>query len=158
MTRILTTMAAVLITVALFCGTAEAWTRDFGIGVILGEPTGFTAKAWLDDEKAIDMAAAWSFRNGEFFHLHADYLMHKGGFVEHEAAEHMVYFGLGALIEFRDDTNGHDTEAGMRIPLGMAVHLKAVPVELFVELAPVMEVTPSTSLHINAGIGARYYF
>jgi hypothetical protein len=158
MSKVLMIVSASLALVLLLSAAADARTEGFGLGIILGEPTGVTAKTWLDRDSAIDFAAAWSFRDTDSFHFHADYLIHKGGLLELDAAEHMLYFGAGGVIEFRDDRKGHDTEAGIRLPFGVAFHLKAAPVELFGEIVPVMEVAPSTGLHMNAGIGARYYF
>ena len=48
--------------------------RDFGLGVILGEPTGLSFKAWTGGSTAIAGAAAWSFGNTDAFQLHVDYL------------------------------------------------------------------------------------
>jgi hypothetical protein len=34
--------------------------EDFGLGLILGEPTGLSLKYWFDEERAVDGALAWS--------------------------------------------------------------------------------------------------
>ena len=44
----------------LLCGTASAQDSGFGLGVILGEPTGISGKLWLGGKTAIDGATAWS--------------------------------------------------------------------------------------------------
>lgn len=51
--------------------------EGFGIGLILGEPTGLSIKKWIGPERAIDAAAAWSLAEHERFQFHADYLVHK---------------------------------------------------------------------------------
>ncbi len=39
----------------------NAQQKDFGLGIILGEPTGVSGKLWTSSENAFDFAAAWSF-------------------------------------------------------------------------------------------------
>ena len=41
---------------ALLCSTVEAQNRGFGLGIIVGEPTGISGKLWIEDRKAIDGA------------------------------------------------------------------------------------------------------
>lgn len=38
-----------------------AQDHGFGMGIILGEPTGLSAKAWTSNDNAFDFALAWSF-------------------------------------------------------------------------------------------------
>lgn len=56
--------------------TAHAQDRGFGLGIIIGEPTGVSVKGWLSDERAIDGALAWSLFGHSWFSAHADYLFH----------------------------------------------------------------------------------
>ena len=66
-----------IIVLLLSVASANACTQDdFGIGIILGEPTGLSLKYWLDEERAIDGAAAWSYSENDSFQLHGDYLIH----------------------------------------------------------------------------------
>ena len=51
-----------------------AGESPFGLGVMIGEPTGISGKYWLSPANAIDFAVAWSFANDANFHLHTDYL------------------------------------------------------------------------------------
>src|SRR5689334_18973993 len=47
---------------------------QFGFGVIFGQPTGFVAKLWREQDRAIDFGLAYSF-NG-YTQVYADYLFH----------------------------------------------------------------------------------
>ena len=61
--------------VVVFSLTAMAHAQDgLGVGVILGEPTGISLKAWTSDKHAVDAAVAWSFSENDSFQFHADYL------------------------------------------------------------------------------------
>ena|GEM_PF-4406931 len=47
-----------------------------GLGIIVGEPTGVSAKLWLDGNAGVDAAAAWSVYKYTALHVHADFLWH----------------------------------------------------------------------------------
>lgn len=137
---------------------------DFGLGVILGEPTGVSIKNWTSDRTAIDAAAAWSFTENASFQLHADYLMHGSKWIKDESASVKVpyYFGIGARIKVKDDNgrgrNSSDTLLGVRIPLGVTYLPKSGRFDLFLEVVPILDLVPATEFAVNAAIGARFYF
>ena len=53
-----------------------AQESGFGIGIMIGEPTGLSMKQWLNSSNAIDAGVGWSFTENGSIHLHADYLYH----------------------------------------------------------------------------------
>ena len=55
---------------------ARSKVQGFGLGVIIGEPTGLSAKDWTSKTTALDLAAAWSFSHDSAFHLHGDLVWH----------------------------------------------------------------------------------
>ena len=150
-----------IIVLLLAVASANARTQDdFGIGIILGEPTGFSLKYWLDAERAVDGAAAWSYSENDSFQLHGDYLIHNYELLE--ADEMPVYYGIGARLKLKDDDGGgrneHDPIFGIRVPLGVTYLFDDVPFDLFFEIVPVLDLSPDVDLDINAAIGFRYYF
>jgi hypothetical protein len=131
---------------------------EFGVGVIVGEPTGLSLKYWLDQEQAIDAAAAWSFSGRDSFQFHADYLIHRYDLLEAAGAPDSfpVYYGIGGRIKAKDD--GDDTLLGVRIPLGITYLFGDAPFDIFLEVVPVLDLAPDVDLDINAAIGLRFYF
>lgn len=136
-----------------------------GVGIIVGEPTGLSAKHWLDNTHAIDAGLAWSFSENDSLHLHADYLIHDFTLLKPTdlRGRMPVYYGLGARIKFQQDDhndrrNDSDTLVGVRIPLGVAYYPVKAPIDLFAEFVPVMDLVPDTHLGLNLSIGARFYF
>lgn len=88
-----------IIVLLLTAASANALTQDdFGVGVIIGEPTGLSLKYWLDEDYAIDGAAAWSYSENNSFQLHGDYLVHNYDLLGED--ELPVYYGI---ISFRFD-------------------------------------------------------
>lgn len=132
---------------------AIAQPKGLGLGVIIGEPTGISFKKWVNKSDAIDGALAWSFGDKDALHLHADYLFHNRRLIHIDQHSIPFYYGIGGRFRFEDKNT-----FGIRFPLGLTFFLVEVPVDLFVEIVPIMNLAPETDLDLNAAIGARYYF
>ncbi|MBT8387347.1 MAG: hypothetical protein KJO12_08030, partial [Ignavibacteria bacterium] len=65
-----------LLVIIISASFIQSQDKDFGLGIILGEPTGVSFKYWTSSNTAFDGAVAWSFVNGGAFHVHADYILH----------------------------------------------------------------------------------
>lgn len=128
---------------------------NFGLGVILGEPTGISGKLWISGKSAVDGAAAWSLGNNEALHLHADYLLHNFTLIEVDKGRLPFYYGIGGRIRFAD--NGDDY-IGVRVPLGLAYLFEGAPLDIFLEVVPILDLAPDTDFDLNAAIGIRYFF
>jgi len=133
--------------------TLEAQDRGFGLGVILGEPTGVSFKNWVGRREAFDVAVAWSFEGEGAIHIHADYLFHNFRLFHVEKGDLVLYYGIGGRVK-----TVHKTQVGVRIPLGLSYLFEKDPVEIFFELGPIMNLTPKTLFRMTTGIGVRYYF
>jgi hypothetical protein len=154
------------IAVAILTGLIStcAFAQDkLGLGVILGEPTGFSVKYWLDEEHAIDGAAAWSFWDGDGFQLQGDYLWHNFDLLENPGGVNgklPVYFGVGARLKFRDGEGRHDdddTVFGIRAPFGISYLFDGEPFDLFAEVAPILDLAPDVELNVSLAVGMRFY-
>jgi len=142
-----------VLTAVLACATAEAQESGFGLGVILGEPTGISGKLWIEDSKAIDGAVAWSFEKESAVHVHADLLFHSSNISKVEKSKLLFYYGIGGRIKFEDDS-----KAGVRVPLGINYLSSGAPLDIFLEIVPLLDLAPSTEFDLNAAIGIRYFF
>ncbi len=132
---------------------AAAQDRGFGLGLILGEPTGVSLKSWTGRRTAIDAAAAWSFDRDGSLHLHMDYLIHDFDLIRTRTGRLPVYYGIGGRLRLEDKTR-----IGVRIPVGMCYIFDDAPFDIFLELGPVFDVVPRTELTVSGFIGFRYYF
>ncbi len=140
--------------------------HNFGLGVIIGEPTGLSAKLWTSKVNAFDFGLGWSFGgdrvgnhegdyNGETrFHVHMDYLWHAFEVI-HSCERFPLYYGFGGRI---NSGGGYSTSVAIRGVFGIAWMPHETPVYVFLELVPSLQVAPSTGFGIDAGLGARYYF
>jgi hypothetical protein len=140
-----------LILSILFSSTGPG---GFELGLILGEPTGVSAKLWFDRNTALDGAVSWSLKDHDNdLYIHADFLWHDYGVINSSSGSLPLYFGIGGRIVLADDSR-----LGIRAPVGISWLLGGAPLDLFVELAAVLDIIPDTEFDINGGIGIRYIF
>ena len=131
----------------------------FGLGIIVGEPTGLSAKAWMGGNAAVDAAAAWSFYRHSALHVHADFLLHNFGLIPVSAGELPLYYGIGGRIKFIEhDEDDDKIQLGVRVPVGLEYLFQDAPFGLFVEVVPLLDLVPDTDFDFNGGIGCRFYF
>jgi hypothetical protein len=133
--------------------TTAAQDHGLGLGILLGEPTGLSGKAWVSEKNAVDAGMAWSFRSSGFFHVHADYLWHFP-LRDAEVQRFTAYAGVGGRLGIRS----RDALLGVRIVGGLAYWPRGTPLDLFVEVAPILDLTPATEMSANGGIGIRFFF
>jgi len=133
----------------------HAQNKGFGVGIILGEPTGLSGKYWLSNRTAVDAGLAWSFVRGSSLHIHGDYLWHIFDALKAEDETIPLYVGLGGRLKFGDRDNGR---FGVRVVGGIDFMVYTVPLDIFLEIAPIMDLVPATQLGLNGGIGARFFF
>lgn len=147
----------------LWAGQALSNGSGFGVGVIVGEPTGLSFKGWMSARDAVDAAAAWSFSGEDAFQFHMDYLLHNYDLFTVEGAEGRLpfYFGVGGRVKVHDDGgrgDDDDTIVGVRLPLGIDYLASGPPLDFFFEIVPTMDLVPDTDFDLNAGLGVRFYF
>jgi hypothetical protein len=84
-----------------FCSAlsfSQAQDRNFGLGLILGEPTGISFKYYVSADRAIDGALAWRLWRGRAFHVHADHLWHNRSLINVSSGSMPLYFGTAEGI------------------------------------------------------------
>ena len=140
----------------LVCGSVSADNGTFGLGVIIGEPTGISGKLWLSGETAIDGAVAWSVDKHAKFQIHGDFLIHRFDLIKVDKGRLPLYYGIGGRIKIWD--NDHDDNVGVRFPIGLEYLFANVPLDLFLEVVPILDLAPETDLEFNGAMGIRYFF
>lgn len=143
-------------------------SRKFGLGGMIGQPTGFTIKYFFKPQHAIQAALGVGWWGGHNLHIHADYAYHwyptrQPGF------DLGVYLGGGLKFfvfyyhynpYWDDDRWSIDSRAGLglRIPVGVSFHVNKVPLDVFLEIVPGMIFLPWLDVLVDGGVGVRYYF
>jgi hypothetical protein len=135
----------------------------FGVGLIVGLPIGISAKLYLKDDQAVQGAFGINFVSGGV-HLHGDYVFHPYILQDKEEFTMPVYVGPGArLVQYREGRDGDNYLAlGARGVAGMLFDFKELPLDVFLEVALVLEYgfadDQGFAATIDVGAGARYYF
>ncbi len=137
---------------------AEGW----GLGILLGIPTGLSAAYRPGGRAWYDMALAWSFDRGTL-DLHGDVLLTLAELRTDEIPDFTfpVWLGVGPRVRLGDSRTTWDEEIlglGVRVPVGMSLVHEGVPLEAFLELAPGIGLYPATVPFFDVAIGGRYYF
>lgn len=147
--------------------SAFAQSSGFGLGIMLGDPTGFCGKGWIGSDRAIDFGVAWGLVHNGYFHLHADYLFHKMDLIPVSKGRLPLYFGPGLRMRSwgsngyyvnGESYKGSRVDIGVRFPVGLAYLFDNAPVDVFIEVVPTMGILPSTSFDFDAAVGGRYWF
>jgi hypothetical protein len=156
---------AVLMVIAIACASAGAAEKKqanairpglFELGLYLGEPTGLSAKYWINRMNAIEGVAAWAFSQG-FLVVAADYLFNFPDIVKIEGETFPLYVGAGAIMRV-DMGAGGGISIGARFPLGVLYVFRGVPLEISLELVPGLYLFPDTTFLAMGGIGIRCCF
>jgi len=128
----------------------------FGIGVVLGEPTGISGKYWLDERTAIDGAFGYSF--GDRFRLSIDYLVHG---TTANGPDFLFYYGLGGAMAgnrgYIAKSRRSDFALGARGVIGVSYLFKRAPFDAFLEIAPIVFIAPPLGLSMDFCFGIRVY-
>lgn len=161
-TTIFKFLAAVALSVATF-STAHAQSEQFGLGVILGDPTGLSGKMKWDESHSVDMALAYSSGRRSGLQLHADYLWDRARSWGTAEGPLDMYYGLGGrIITYDERKNDGRRESlvsiGPRGAIGLSFNINNPNLEIFGELAAILEIAPSVGVDLDAGIGARIRF
>ena len=156
-------------------GSGYQANKTFGLGLELGEPTGLNGKLFLSDSGALDFGVGWIYRHyyyGDGLHIYADYLWHPVSLVSSAALELPLYLGAGLRFwEFHYCFQGlcdyGGSAIGIRVPIGIAFEFNNVPLDIFLQLVPVLDFLEGdyydryrdrAHVGVDVSAGIRYWF
>lgn len=169
---------ALLGLVALTTGlaTAQNQRNSFGLGIVLGNPSGLSAKipAGANSINAILGYNAYGgphwgydcpgpgpnncYDNGSLY-LGADYIFYNYNLIRVSKGRLPLYYGPGLNATFWDAPAGADAvRVGIRVAVGLEYQFASAPFDIFFEIAPGINVIPNTSGYVSAGLGTRFFF
>jgi hypothetical protein len=85
--------------------------------------------------------------------MQADYVWHSFDVFPVSKGELPLYFGIGGRAILKNDP-----VLGVRIPVGLAYMFESAPLDIFMEVAPILNVIPSTDFDAGGGLGMRFWF
>lgn len=134
----------------------------YGIGVVIGSPTGFTGKYFLARKSAIQINAGWSFIGNVGFHITGDYQFLFPGIIRGEQGERLEnivpYLGIGGSFRVKENESANETDLHVGLRLGGGIEFLIDRFGIFLELYPVVDFVPKTDFDFEGGLGFRFYF
>lgn len=125
-----------------------------GVGVVLGQPSGITARYRLKSNRSVDANIAWSMNSPGYVAISSDYLFEVKNFAHIDQATFDLHYGLGAAIV----TASGFTGIGARAPVGVSYFFKDPAVQIYLEISGLLTLVPDSDFWIHGALGARYYF
>jgi hypothetical protein len=141
--------------------------KDFGFGIIIGEPTGATIKYWVDNDNALVASIGSSYFGDP--RLGIDYLWHFDAFNSRVVN---LYAGPGGVIGFGKGGGGYwysdhkdrfyyrsgsNAGLGIRGVFGLDVVPQRTPLEFFFEFGTLVGLAPDFGSAIDVAVGVRFY-
>ncbi|MGE5400972.1 MAG: hypothetical protein ACM3S2_11260 [Ignavibacteriales bacterium] len=141
--------------------------KNFGFGIILGDPTGGTIKYWFNRENALAASLGGSYFGSP--RLGVDYLWHFDAFQSSVAA---LYAGFGGVLGFGTGgsglwykgekgkfyyRSGSDAGLGIRGVFGLNIIPERTPLEIFLEVGALVGLAPDFGSAIDLALGMRFY-
>jgi hypothetical protein len=137
----------------LWSAPVRADSGSFGLGLIVGQPTGLTAAFELSEKTAIDAALGLSIFDGRDFYLHVEFLYYLPTLLNENAFDLNAYLGIGGWF-----VAAGDAVIGARAPFGLSLDFNNAPIQIFAELSVLLAVAPDAKGSIRGAAGFRYYF
>lgn len=136
--------------------------KQFGFGIILGDPTGGTAKLWLTRDNALAFHLGASFFGSP--RIGVDYLWHFNAFSSDIVN---LYAGPGGVIGLGEGhgfwsknkfiRTGNEVGIGGRAMFGIDIVPQRTPLEIFIELGVLIAFIPDFGSAADAAVGVRFY-
>lgn len=136
--------------------------KGFGLGLLFGVPSGLSGKYYIGTDTALDFGVGtyYRYRYDNAFSVHGDFLWHPVVLADPDPFWIPFYIGVGA--RFLDHGNRDDTHFGVRVPVGIALDFNRVPLDIFFEIAFVLDLIRDDNRHdfsdVHSALGIRYYF
>lgn len=172
----ITSFAAVLVSalVAPAGATEVGYGRNLGLGIELGNPTGFVGKYWIGRTNALDFGVGAAGYYGDYctydgsrgfcdgrLTMNADYLWQSN--LVKGNAQLDWHIGLGGRLDLWSRGSRDYFAIAPRMPVGLDLMFNNPNfLEVFMEIAPLLYLGPNVGpiiwFAIDANIGVRFFF
>ncbi|MBU2567713.1 MAG: hypothetical protein KJ967_02925 [Elusimicrobia bacterium] len=149
-----TAIRTVVLVFVVYAGVQGMETRKFGIGLMVGAPTGISFKYWLNEVNALTGGISL----GSDAAIQLNYLWHNFGATRPREGSLPVHYGFGAQAQSGGAHSGDHSRIGLRGVIGLTYLFEKAPFDVFAELAPLLEIGNNSELRLTASVGARYFF
>ncbi|MEO0096321.1 MAG: hypothetical protein ABIL46_06660 [candidate division WOR-3 bacterium] len=157
----------IIIIINFFISINLCSAQHLGVGIIIGSPTGFTAKFIMTQRYAIATNIGWSFGDHPMLHITCDYQFLFPTVLrwtddmteEHREIKNLTpYLGIGGRFRLKENEPENKTQLNIGLRLGGGAEYKISNFGIFLEIYPVVNILPATDFDLEGGLGARIYF
>ena len=133
--------------------------RGLGLGVAVGDPTGLSVMVRPNTSSGVHLAFGWDALSDDL-HVHGDYLWNAVRLRASDAPSlYMPFFiGIGGRLSSDWEPHPDRNSIGVAVPLGFGVVSENVPLDVFLEIAPVVGLYPGTEVWLDATLAGHFYF
>ena len=175
MKKLIALFALSVLTIGL--AAAQNQRDKFGLGIILGNPSGLSAKI-PSGNNSINAILGYNAHGGPYWgerdcpgpgpancyddgslYLGADYIFYNYNLIHVSQGRLPLYYGPGLNATFWNAPAGRDdVRIGFRIAVGLEYQFASAPFDIFFEIAPGINLVPNTAGYVSAGLGTRFFF
>lgn len=147
--------------------------KSFGVGFSVGDPTAVSFRFWTSRDNSWDLAVGASYLGNP--HVHGDYLWHFNDAFNSRIVS--LYAGVGAALGFGDKRDGwvlvrykkkdkdywyygdraDDLVVAAKGTFGLNFIPRNTPLDIFLELNPIIGISPGFGFDIMPALGIRFY-
>ncbi len=127
--------------------------NGFGIGFMLGTPTGLSASLPIGGTNAFNATLGYDLGGGPNLYMQAAYVWIAKDIIPVDVGSVSAYYGPGAFV-----FASRDAALGIQVIGGIDYRFATAPVQVFLEIGPGINLLPDTRPHASGGLGIRYYF
>ncbi|MFO8062783.1 MAG: hypothetical protein R6U31_07655 [bacterium] len=132
-----------------------------GAGIYAGVPTGLRLKTNLNNSNSLAATFAYDLP-GSMMYASLDYFYNFRYYARDADSEvpFFIYAGPGFRVKTNDANvnSSNDVHAGVKFNIGAGFMFSEIPIELFLEVSPILDIIPATDFDMNAGVGFIFYF
>lgn len=151
--------------------SSTPWGKDFGLGLQLGDHSGITGKLRLESNTALvfGVGAGWTWAMGSGLELSVGYLVHPSLLASYKSLRLSWYIGgvvdvmllsgfnknyIGVISVYGSSPIG----LGAHVPVGLDFQLRALPISIYFEATPGVDLFPAVGPRLGLALGGRFFF
>jgi hypothetical protein len=145
--------------------------KSFGVGFSVGDPTAISFRIWTSRANSWDAAIGASYLGNP--HIHGDYLWHFNDAFNSRIVS--LYAGVGAALGFGDRRDGwvliryrkgkdywyysdrDELVVAAKGTFGLNIIPRNTPLDIFLEVNPIIGISPGFGFDIMPSLGIRFY-
>lgn len=158
---------APLVICSLFLAPQFAYSKTWGLGAVIGAPTGLSANYFLKENRTIHTTLAYDFSGDDDLQLASHYTWRLNN-LNFEKVTFGWFYGLGARLAFKDhdhhdhnhdhDDNDGEIALGPSGTIGLFHEFAEVPLEVFLKANVTVNIIEDTDVDGDLMLGLHYNF